>query len=156
MVNFKIKSAINKIQTQVRNTRINAKEKEIRRLVDLREVIQPDAYKHLYEAREVLANYAKANNVRYTFITATKNVKPNEKKIFIYAINDKHLTFKRIDSDTKKVEIAYKNNVNFLQDKEVIDHKHSYEDNFLRRVYRTVQKMTTSLNNVEYTNGTSI
>ena len=149
MVNFKIKSAINKIQTQVRNTRINAKEKEIRRLVDLREVTQPDAYKQLYDARELLANYAKANTVRYTFITATKNVKPNEKKIFIYAINDKHLTFKRIDSDTKKVEIAYKNNVNFSQDKEVIDHKHSYEDNFLRRVYRTVQKMTTSLNNVE-------
>ena len=72
-----LKPTINKVSTYIRNAKIEAKEKEIRRFVNLKEVTQPDAYKQLYEAREVLANYAKANNVRFIFETATKNVKPN-------------------------------------------------------------------------------
>lgn len=145
-----LKPTINKVSTYIRNAKIEAKEKEIRRFVNLKEVTQPDAYKQLYEAREVLANYAKANNVRFIFETATKNVKPNEKRINIFALNQRHLNGKHINSDTKATEVVYREKSRFLQDKDGIDYMHKcknyQEDNFLRRVYRTVQYLTESIN----------
>ena len=145
-----LKPTINKVSTYIRNAKIEAKEKEIRSLVNLKEVTQPDAYEQLYEAREVLANYAKANNVRFIFETATKNVKPNEKRINVFAINQRHLDGKRINSDTKATEIVCRERPKFFQDKDGVDYTHKCidwrEDNFLRRVYRAVQYLTESVN----------
>ena len=146
-----LKPFINKIGTSVRNLKIEAKEKEICSLVNLEEVTQLDAYKQLYDAREVLANYAKANNVKYCFKTSTKNVQTEEQKISIFVTNQSHLNFKNINSDVKTTEIVYNDRPKYLQNKDGLDYMYKcrnlYEDNFLRRVYRAVQSVTESISN---------
>lgn len=137
------KSPISKLNKFIENYKYEKHQKELNRLVNLENVTQADAHAQLYDAREVLANYAKANNVRLSFRTVP------EEKLSITVMNKQNVHNGTINSDTSAIETVERPIERMLEDKDGLNYiwkgKESHEDNFLKRVYRQIDMLTYSI-----------
>ena len=119
-----------------RNFKINKKEAQIAKLVDLKDVHQKDIQNVLYDAREVLANYARAKNVSIPQANKLLQVsvcgKNNHPQVNIINFAEP------IKVHTTPQKIEYGNPYTH-------DCIYKCEDNFLRSVYRLIGEMTSRI-----------
>ncbi|MCM1266072.1 MAG: hypothetical protein NC200_07725 [Candidatus Gastranaerophilales bacterium] len=145
------KSPISQIKTAIRNYKYEKHEKELNKLVNLEDVQQPDAYRQLFEARELLARHAKANKVSLQFITPPSSSEKDAKNLAIFVNGDYNYVSARINSDTNAIETVQRPIYRMLEDKDGLNYQsvcmESHEDNFLKRVYRKTDELISRLNN---------
>ena len=142
-----LKKVCQQVVQKCRNVKIDRKEAEIAKYVNINEVRQSEVYKTLYDAREVLANYAKANNVNIVFksIPATAERPIADRMIKVVVKGERKLDVNLLDIE-KDVIVSMRKNPSRLINKEGNDYMYNgtiaCEDNLLRRVYRLVANMT--------------
>lgn len=136
-----IKSAVNAVSKRIEIAKYERHEKELNRLVNIDHVKSPEAKKELYESRETLANYAKAKGVSFRFSSVPKN---NE--ILVIAKDSRNYDGLLVNGDVNAVETVERPIKRILVGKDGLNYLaegvESHEDNFIRRVYRTAERLT--------------
>ncbi len=101
-----------------------------------------NVYKTLLPVREMLVNYAKAKNIHLDFKSVDSEI---EKGLLITleSQNTKKVNSRLINPDLDSVEPVMRKNKIMLENQDELNYQaigiESHEDNFLRRVYRTVE-----------------
>lgn len=130
--------------SQIRNYRKKKDIAELNRLTDLSGAFG-DAHSQLLSAQEGLANYAKAKNIRISF---NNMLLKDFMDITVTHTNGKQAK-STINAKTDELETVERSVVRMLEDKDGVNYighgVESHEDNFLRRVYRTVEMLTNSI-----------
>ncbi len=126
-------------------------QKEIENLVRIHpeKAAETDAFKQIYGAREVLANYAKANGIQMSFIASSPKGKAENIIVNVY---DKNVTplNQKVSLDTSIIYPKEKSKKRMLENKEtglnyIVEMKSGTEDTFLRHIYRTVEELTNQI-----------
>ena len=129
------------LSTSVKTFRYNRQMKSLNNLVNISEVTDSDVYNQLYSARECLANYAKANKVRLAFSSSNENNAKLPLKVVVKkAKSEQILNSGFVDTDVNKTSILY------LHNSSPVLHNASFEDTYLRRVYRAVAGLINPFN----------
>lgn len=138
-----LKTTINNVKKNIKNIKYEQKQKELDKWVNIKEVKQPEAFSELYSAREILANYAKANNIKLTFVTKPIDKYGQRPNLTIWGKQNNHLTMRNVNADTKAITTVERHKKLMLQDKDGLDYmvkvKDTKEETFLKRVYRGVE-----------------
>ncbi len=139
----KLQSTFPRITKAIENYRYTKHKAELDSLVDLSGAYN-DAHIQLINAQEGLANYAKAKNVRISF-----NNMLMERSMNITITNKEGKQANAvINSKTDEIETIERPIKRILENKDGTNYQamgtESHEDNFLRRVYRTVETLTNS------------
>lgn len=139
-----LKSTFPKISRAIQNYRYTKHQTELNRLVDLSGAFY-EPHKELIGAQEVLANYAKAKNITMGF---NNMLLKNSMDITVTHKNGKQVKA-TINGDVDAVETVERHRKLMLEDKDGLNYEaigiDSHEDNFLKRVYRTVETLTKSI-----------
>ena len=145
-----LKLTMNTISNKVQKARINKKEANIKKFVNLDNVQDNSAYRTLYSARETLANYAKKENVTLSFKTTSYS---KGDTLLGVVVENKEKPVKVIGREMPLTESVYNKTISVpVENKETgveefINYKHQYEDNFLRSVYRKIENIVAELKN---------
>lgn len=142
-----IKGSIKNITEKLKTMKYEKHQKEIENLVRIHpeKAAETDAFKQIYDAREVLANYAKANDIYMSFIAYSP--KGNAKNIIVSVYGKNTLPLnQKVSLDTSVIYPKEKYTKHILEDKDGLNNiretRNSTEDNFLRHIYRTVEELT--------------
>lgn len=143
-----IKQPIRAIGSKIKNLRIEKHQEEINKYINIEAGQSNDAYSQIFTAQEMLANYAKAKNVR---IKIGDTPTSDGKLINIEVLKqDKNIgKVESINADTTLVLQAEKSNPRFLKNHDGLDYrfhgKLTSEDTFLKNLYRVVENLTNSV-----------
>lgn len=135
---------IPKISSFVENYKYKKQQKELQNLVNLERVCNP-ALQELSEIRGTLANYAKAKNIRINIYN------PQESHdLMIHVIDNNGIEAQKlINGDSSVIETVERTRLRMLENSDGLNYLahgvESHEDNFIRKVYRTVEILTGSL-----------
>lgn len=145
-----LKTAINGVANKIQKIKIDKKEAHIRSLVKLDDVKNANVHHTLYNAREVLANYAKSKGITIGFNTTSyhqgddmlgiiveKAGKPT--KLLAREIPIGESTYKKV------VSLPIENNETGVE--HFRDFVYEYQDSFLRGVYRKIEGLVKELKN---------
>jgi len=137
-----IKLVSNVVQ-KIKNIKIEKKQAEIKRYISYELVNNPEIKQEIYDAREILANYAKANNVRVALLNNAR--KKGTLEVIVSPLNSLDSLYKSIP-ETKDATIVKENFKYTLIGKDgqnrICEGVRTCEDNLLRRIYRTVEELT--------------
>ena len=144
-INFK--NAAETLIQKARQIKIDKKEAEIAKYASVEGVRQTSAYQTLYDAREILANYAKANNVKVVFesFPPSDKIKKSDDliKVTVSGLRGNQVN---LVSTSETPNIVQRKRSILLQGKDGLNYVYSsvesHEDTFLRRIYRAVENMT--------------
>lgn len=146
-----IKGLTKNLSEKIKTIKIEKHQKEVESLVRIypEKAVETDAFKQLYNAREVLANYAKANNIQMSFIASSQKGNPQNIVVSVYSKNAAPLD-KKVSFDTSVLYPKEKLTKRMLENKEtglnyIAEMKSSTEDTFLRHIYRTVEELTNQI-----------
>ena len=139
-----LKQPIKAIGTQIKNMRIEKHQAEINKYVNITPGQSDEAYKQIITAQEMLANYAKANNVKINIGDCATS---KGKLINVEVTTHKYITLgETISADTNRVLQAERSNIRFSENKEGLSYlsngKFTCEDTFLKNLYRIVSNLT--------------
>jgi hypothetical protein len=140
--------------------KINKEQKNLNRYVNIHDYLG-NANDDIYNARKVLANYARTKGVSIDIFTAskkteeelannTKNQLDNHVSVIVKDLLTGKVTQRIIDADVNKThnvqkKIGYGYIENHADGTErVVPFKGEYEDNFLRHLYRNITEMVDS------------
>lgn len=140
----KIKQPIKAIGTKIKNIRIEKQQAEINRYINIESGQNNDAYKQIFTAQEMLANYAKAKDVK---IHIADTPTSGGKLINIEVLKrDGNTKVESINADTKLTLMTERDNKRLLENRDGLDYqvngKLKSEDTFLRNLYRVVENLT--------------
>lgn len=140
---MKTPKIVTHLTQNIRNYKIQKKENEIKKYFSYEFIENPEIEQEIYGAREILANYAKANNVRIALLTSPK--KMDSLELSVKPSNSLESLHKTIPATKEplivKEEIEYTSrNKDGSIEKRVMHN--TYEDNLLRRIYRAVEQLT--------------
>jgi len=150
-----LKSAIETVGQKINAAKINKKEAQIKEFVNLDGINRSKEFNTLYDAREILANYAKAKGVRvsfHTFAPQNEGLKhtqgDNLIEIIVTGSNNKTKT--NLINTSKEPSVVEAPVYRLLPIKDAnVEYLHkgkiTCEDNFLRRVYRTFETMVKNI-----------
>lgn len=138
---------IPRIAEKIRVAKLERREAQVKTYLSFERVKSPEIKQELHDAREVLANYAKANNVT---INVSDWLPENQIRIGITNFNTMNSAM-RVISTTKEPLIRKKTFNIMTTDHDGLNHVRkgcrSFEDTFLRRVYKVVEELTSTVNN---------
>ena len=139
---MKLQKISTKIAEKIRIAKLERREAQVKKYLSFERIKNPELKQEIYDAREVLANYAKANNVR---INLSEGL--TEKDINIGVIHFNTMNCAVRDVPATKESLVIGKTLDFMTtDKDGINHirkgYHSTEDTFLRRIYKTVEHLT--------------
>ena len=139
-----LKQPIRAIGTKIKNLRIEKHQNEINKYVNITPGENDKAYEQIFTAQEMLANYAKAKNVKINIHDAETS---GGKLINIEVTKPNHTTLGEcVNADTKLILNAERDNTVLLEDKDGLNHivksKITSEDSFLKNIYRIVENFT--------------
>ena len=143
MKGLSIKHPISIIGARIRNTRLERHQAKLNELVSIEHGRNKDAYNKIFDAQEILANYAKAKNVRININDAANS----EGKLINIEVKKDNITLGEfVSSDTSRIVTAERDNKRFLENKDGLnyfsDGKFTSEDTFLKNIYRVVENLT--------------
>ena len=131
------------VAQKIRNCKIQKKEAEIKKYLSYEFINNSEIKQEIYEAREILANYAKANNVRIALLTNSKKMGSLELSVTPFnSFDSLHETIPITKEPLvvrKKIEYVLPRKDGSIEKREMYS---TYEDNLLRRIYRAVEQLT--------------
>ncbi len=138
-----IKQPIHAIGSKIKNMRIEKHQAEINKYVKIEQGKNDDAYKQIFTAQEMLANYAKAKNIKINI----SDTPTSSGKLINVDVTKNHITFgESINADTSLILNAERSNVRMLENKDGLNYlnrgKFTSEDTFLKNLYRVIQNLT--------------
>ncbi len=141
-----VNSAYSKVSKSIAAYKSVKKQAKLNKLVDI-ESVTPEIRGYLQPVQEMLANYAKANNVRLTIETPS----PEFDAMCITVQNKvKGLKSSMIDGNPKASQYVERSRKRMLEDSDgcnyIANGFELHQDNLLRRIYRTVEILTHALN----------
>ena len=148
-----VKQVATQVSNYIRNSKIEKHEAKLANFVVIKDLTQKNAEEAIYEAREILANYAKANNVKIYFQSFPKtepafplanrfiglSVTRGRKVEVEFVPADVSGTYKKVTKHQALLE--NKDGFNYVSSCE-----NSTEDTFIRHIYRCVEKLTNKIN----------
>ena len=145
---MKTPKILTNIAEKARIAKLERHEKQINKLVNI-ENVTGEARGILYDAREVLANYAKANNIRINFKTYPKahftNVEGEGLRVGVIRTKEKMAIDCMVPATLEPLKTTKKNLV-ITTDKDGLNHLRTgvitEEDTLLRRIYKAVEYLT--------------
>lgn len=140
----KITQPIKAIGTKIKNQRIEKHQAEINKYVNITPGQNGEAYKQIITAQEMLANYAKAKNIKINIYDAATS---NGKLIDIAVSKPGNASaVECINADTGMILKAERSNTRMLENKDGLNYesrgKITSEDTFLKNLYRVVENLT--------------
>lgn len=148
MKKLSINKAIRDVKTYISKVQYDKKQKEINRLINIEGVTQPDAYMELYSARDILANYAKANNLKLSFKTVASDAYSSTPRLAIMAQKKNVVSEAAVNADTKAITAVVRDKGLMLENKDNLQYsvktRDVQEDTFIRRVFRTIEQLLLS------------
>ena len=140
---MKTSKIVMNVAQKIRNCKIQKKEAEINKYLSYEFIDNSEIKQEIYEAREILANYAKANNVRIALFTTPKKMNSLELSVTPFSSFDSlHKTIPTTKEPLvvrEKIEYTSVGKDGSIEKREMYN---SYEDNLLRRIYRAVEQLT--------------
>jgi len=128
---------------KIRNCKIQKKEAEINKYLSYEFINNSEIKQEIYKVREILANYAKANNVRIALLTTPKKMDSLELSVTPFSSFDSlHKTIPTTKKPLvvrEKIEYTSVGKNGSIEKRELYN---TYEDNLLRRIYRAVEQLT--------------